>query len=140
MKKFKKISNILYAFSTIWKWNKKFFLFYIPSMLVSIPVSASHALDIPSGYRLPRIGKEIGEIAIYVILLFTVLCGLDMLSSWLLGHVWSYDSLFAERYEMEMLEKFLTMDYEKTERTDVLGKYQAAVNDVQSGLPAGWII
>ena len=39
MKKFKKISNILYAFSKIWKWNKKFFLFYIPSRLVSIPVS-----------------------------------------------------------------------------------------------------
>lgn len=136
MKKFKKISNILYAFSKIWKWNKKFFLFYIPSRLVSIPVSLLTLWISRQVIDYLEIGKGIGEIAIYVILLFTALCGLDMLSSWLLGHVWSYDSLFAERYEMEMLEKFLTMDYEKTERTDVLGKYQAAVNDVQSGLPA----
>ena len=129
MKKFKKISNILYAFSKIWKWNKKFFLFYIPSRLVSIPVSLLTLWISRQVIDYLEIGKGIGEIAIYVILLFTALCGLDMLSSWLLGHVWSYDSLFAERYEMEMLEKFLTMDYEKTERTDVCLLYTSTVSD-----------
>lgn len=88
---------MLFVFSKIWKWNKKFFLFYIPSRLVSIPVSLLTLWISRQVIDYPEIGKGIGEIAIYVILLFTALCGLDMLSSWLLGHVWSYDSLFVEQ-------------------------------------------
>ena len=44
MKKYTVISNISYALKNIWRWDKKFYLFFIPAipMAVLMPLAASY--------------------------------------------------------------------------------------------------
>ncbi len=58
MKKYTVISNISYALKNIWRWDKKFYLFFIPAipMAVLMPLAASYFSQ--GAYRFDRVGQE----------------------------------------------------------------------------------
>lgn len=126
-------SNIVYALRNIWKWDKAFYLFFIPSipLAVLLPLAASYfpkiLIDLVESQQ--SIQKVIAIIGIYfggllIINLFNSLCGSRL-------HMRQYN--ISLRYQHAISEKHMRTDYANVDNPEAITKYQHAMNDACSG-------
>lgn len=126
-------SNIAYALCNIWKWNKSFYLFFIPSipLAVLLPLAETYfpKILIDSVETKQSITKIILIISIYfggmlIINLFNNFCG---------------SRLSMQQYNISLLyqhaisEKYMRTDYSNIDDPEAITKYQYAMNDACSG-------
>lgn len=126
-------SNIAYALQNIWKWDKAFYLFFLPSipLAVLLPFAENYfpkvLLDaVTQRQSVRRIGFVIaGYFGVLLLVnLFHGFCG-----SKLQARQYSLSLL----YQNAMNEKFMRTDYENTDSPQENLKYQNAMNDACSG-------
>lgn len=131
--KYGMLSNIAYALRNIWKWDKAFYLFFIPSipLAVFLPLAATYfpKILIDSVESQQSIQKVIAIIGIYfagllIINLFNSLCGSRL-------HMRQYN--ISLRYQHAISEKHMRTDYENVDNPKAITKYQHAMNDACSG-------
>ena len=131
--KYNMFSNIAYALCNIWKWNKSFYLFFIPSipLAVLLPLAETYfpKILIDSVETKQSITKIILIISIYfggmlIINLFNNFCG---------------SRLSMQQYNISLLyqhaisEKYMRTDYSNIDDPEAITKYQYAMNDACSG-------
>ena len=133
MKKHSLISNIFYALRNIWKWDKAFYLFFIPSipLAVLLPLAATYfpKILIDSVETQQSISSIITIIGIYfgallIINLFNNLC-----NSKLQMRQYTLSCL----YQNAISEKHMRTDYANTDNPEAVTKYQHAMDDACSG-------
>lgn len=131
--KYNMFSNIAYALRNIWKWDKAFYLFFIPSipLAVLLPLAATYFPKtlIDSVESQQSIQKVIAIIGIYfagllIINLFNSFCGSRL-------HMRQYN--ISLRYQHAISEKHMRTDYANTDNPEAITKYQHAMNDACSG-------
>lgn len=131
--KYNMLSNIAYALNNIWKWDKAFYLFFIPSipLAVLLPLAATFFPKtlIDSVESQQSIQKVIAIIGIYfagllIINLFNSFCGSRL-------HMRQYN--ISLRYQHAISEKHMRTDYANTDNPEAITKYQHAMNDACSG-------
>ena len=131
--KYGMLSNIAYALRNIWKWDKAFYLFFIPSipLAVFLPLAATYfpKILIDSVESQQSIPKVIAIIGIYfagllIINLFNSFCGSRL-------HMRQYN--ISLRYQHAISEKHMRTDYANTDNPEAITKYQHAMNDACSG-------
>ncbi len=126
-------SNIAYALRNIWKWDKAFYLFFIPSipLAVFLPLAETYfpKILIDAVETKQSISKVILIIGIYfggllLINLFNSLCGSRL-------GMRQYD--ISLRYQHAISEKHMRTDYANVDNPEAITKYQHAMNDACSG-------
>ena len=126
-------SNIVYALRNIWKWDKAFYLYFIPSipLAVLLPLAASYfsKILIDSVESQQSIQKVIAINGIYfggllIINLFNSLCESRL-------HMRQYN--ISLRYQHAIIEKHMRTDYANVDTPEAITKYQHAMNDACSG-------
>ena len=133
MKKHSRISNICYALGNIWKWDKAFYLFFIPSIpfAVLLPLAATYfpKILIDSIESHQSIQKIIYIIVIYfggllIINQLNTLCGSRL-------QMRQYN--ISLRYQYAISEKHMRTDYANVDNPEAVTKYKHAMNDACSG-------
>lgn len=132
-KNFSILSNIAYALRNIWKWDKAFYLFFIPSipLAVLLPLAATYfpKVLIDSVESKQSVQKVIAIIAVYfgallIINLLNGLCGCQLQK-----RQYSLSCL----YQHAISEKHMRTDYANVDHPEAITKYQHAMNDACSG-------
>ena len=132
-KRYNILSNIAYALCNIWKWDKAFYLFFIPSIPIAVllPLAATYfpkiLIDLVESQQ--SIQKVIAIIGIYfggllIINLLNNLCGSRL-------HMRQYN--ISLRYQHAISEKHMRTDYANIDNPEAITKYQHAMNDACSG-------
>lgn len=133
MKKYSVISNICYALCNIWKWDKAFYLFFIPSipLAVLLPLATTYfpKVLIDSVESQQSIQVVITIIGVYFGALLIVKLFNDLCKSKL--HMRQYN--LSCLYQHAISEKHMRTDYANTDNPEAITKYQHAMSDACSG-------
>lgn len=133
MKKYSVVSNICYALCNIWKWDKAFYLFFIPSipLAVLLPLAATYfpKVLIDSIDSQQSIQVVITIIGVYFGALFIVKLFNDLCKSKLQMRQYNLSCL----YQHAISEKHMRTDYANTDHPEAITKYQYAMSDACSG-------
>ncbi len=127
------ISNIWYALKNIWKWDRAFYWFFIPKILlsVSLPFLAVYFPKV----LIDAIEKQpaFGRIAQMVLLYFGLLLCLHLLYDFCGSRLQMRQFGISLRYQYAIDEKRMRTDYANTDDPEINIKYQNAMNDACSG-------
>lgn len=127
------MSNIYYALKNIWKWDKAFYLFFIPSipLAVLLPLVATYfpKVLIDSIESQQSVQKVIIIIGVYFGALLIVKLFNDLCKSKL--HMRQYN--LSCLYQHAISEKHMRTDYANTDNPEAITKYQHAMSDACSG-------
>lgn len=133
MKKYSVISNICYALCNIWKWDKAFYLFFIPSipLAVLLPLVATYfpKVLIDSIESQQSVQKVIIIIGVYFGALLIVKLFNNLCKSKLLMRQYNLSCL----YQHAISEKHMRTDYMNTDNPEAITKYKHAMRDACSG-------
>ncbi len=131
--KYSMFSNIAYALCNIWKWDKAFYLFFIPSipLAVLMPLAATYfpKVLIDSVESQQSIQKIILIIGIY----FGALLIIDLLDRFCDSRLTMRQYDLSTLYQHAIAEKHMRTDYANTDNPAIITKYQHAYNDACSG-------
>lgn len=132
-KQYNLFSNIAYALRNIWKWDKAFYLFFIPSipLAVLLPLAATYfpKVLIDSVESQQSIQVVITIIGVYFGALLIVKLFNDLCKSKL--HMRQYN--LSCLYQHAISEKHMRTDYANTDNPEAITKYQHAMSDACSG-------
>lgn len=133
MKKYSTMSNIYYALKNIWKWDKAFYLFFIPSipLAVLLPLVATYfpKVLIDSIESQQSVQKVIIIIGVYFGALLIVKLFNNLCKSKLLMRQYNLSCL----YQHAISEKHMRTDYANTDNPEAITKYKHAMRDACSG-------
>lgn len=131
--KYNIFSNTAYALRNIWKWDKAFYLFFIPSipLAVLLPLATTYfpKILIDSVESRQGIQKVISIILIYFIGLLIV----NLFNSLCRGRLYMRQYNISSCYEHAIIEKHMRTDYANVDNPEAITKYQHAMNDACSG-------
>lgn len=126
-------SNIIYSFKNIWKWDKAYYLFFIPRIPITVFLSLS-AIYFP---KLLIDSIELQQGVEKIILIIGVYIGIMLIIN--LINDFCKDRLQMRQYNVSILyqhaitEKYMRTDFENTDNLESVTKYQYAMNDACSG-------
>lgn len=127
------MSNIYYALKNIWKWDKAFYLFFIPSipLAVLLPLVATYfpKVLIDSIESQQSVQKVIIIIGVYFGALLIVKLFNNLCKSKLLMRQYNLSCL----YQHAISEKHMRTDYANTDNPEAITKYKHAMRDACSG-------
>lgn len=131
--KYSMFSNIAYALRNIWKWDKAFYLFFIPSipLAVLMPLAAAYfpKVLIDSVESHQSVQKVISMIGIY----FGALLIINLLDRFCDSRLTMRQYDISLRYQHAITEKHMRTDYANTDNPEANTKYQHAMGDACSG-------
>lgn len=132
-KKNKIISNIRYALKNIWIWDRKFFLFFVPLIPISVCISL---LEI----YFPKIIIDMVEENFKFKILITTICVYFLIVLLLsILRLFCNSKLSARKYNISHMyqnmiyQKYMTTDFYNTEDVSINIKFKNAINDASSG-------
>lgn len=127
------IKNISYALKNIWKWDKAFYLFFLPTipLAVLIPLAAAYfpKFLIDAAGTGQGMEKMMAIIGIY----FTALLAATLFNSFCSSRLQMRQYSLSIRYQHAISEKHMRTDYSNVEDPEALIRYQHAMNDACSG-------
>ena len=126
------LSNISYALKNIWKWDKIFYLFFLPLVPISIFISVLEIyfpkILIDSLEKKCSIRFCISMICIYFAVLFVLTIIRVFCNAKLAARKYS----FSYRYQNKIWEKYMRTDFSNTDSPAENIKFQNAINDANS--------
>ena len=126
-------SNIAYALRNIWKWDKAFYLFFIPSipLAVLMPLAATYfpKVLIDSVESQQSVQKVITVIGIY----FGAILAIDLFRNFCRSKLNMRRYGISILYQHAITEKHMRTDYANTDNPEAITKYQHAMSDACSG-------
>lgn len=135
-KKYSVLSNIWYALVNIWRWDKAFYLYFIPKIAISvlIPLATTY---------FPKVIIDAIELDKGIIVLTSIIClyfcGLfvvDILNSFCTSKLDGRKYNISNYYQHAINEKHMRTDYSNTDNPEANIKYQNAMGDACSGFCA----
>ncbi len=132
-KKYKLFSNIRYALSNIWKWDKAFYLFFIPSipLAVILPLAEAYfpkvVIDSIEG------GQSLYAIGTVILIYFGALLCVNLFNGFCSSRLEMRRYNLSCLYQNAINEKYMRTDYANTDNPEANLKYQNAMNDACSG-------
>ena len=131
--KYGMFSNIAYALRNIWKWDKAFYLFFIPSipLAVLLPLAATYfpKMLIDSIESQQSVRKIVSIIGMY----FGALLVVNSIDRFCDSRLTMRQYEISLRYQHAISEKYMRTDYANTDNPDAITKYQHAMSDACSG-------
>ena len=127
------LSNIAYALRNIWKWDKAFYLYFIPRipLAVLIPLAATYFPKI----LIDSVESKQGvfEILIIVGIYFGVFLTIDLFNGFCNSRLRMRQYNLSLLYQHAISEKHMRTDYANVDHPEAITKYQHAMNDACSG-------
>lgn len=132
-KKYTVVSNIIYALKNIWRWDKLFYFFFIPSipMAVFLPLISAYFPKklIDSVESEQSIQRLIYIICIY----FGFLLLLNLFNRFCDNRLTMRQYDLSILYQHAIEEKYMRTDFANTDNPEMVMKFQHAYNDACSG-------
>lgn len=124
------LSNIIYAFKKIWKWDKIYLFTYIPLQPLDILLSLI-LIYIPAAI----IGgiessRTISQITLTIVILFAVSFIIERLARYCRLMMVSRFYVISKRFELEINEKEMTTDFANTDNPNVQNKLDRANGNI----------
>lgn len=133
MKNERVFSNIHYALWNIWKWDKKFYLFFIPAIpfAVLLPLVEAYFPKV----LIDAVGSEqsLSDIVRIVGFYFAVLLAVTLLNRFCESRLSMRQYNITLYYQNAISEKHMRTDFSNTDNPDAINKYEYAMNDACSG-------
>lgn len=131
--KYGMLSNIAYALRNIWKWDRGFYAFIIPNILISVLIPIMTAYLPKMLIDSVETDQSIEKIFLIIGIYFGVYLIINLIQLYC-------DSKFTMRqynlsaiYQHKIAEKHMRTDYANTDNPEAITKYQHAMNDACSG-------
>lgn len=126
-------SNIIYALKNIWKWDKAFYLFFIPSipLAVILPLAAAYFPKILIDSI--ELKQSAGEVICIVVIYFGAFLLVSLFNGFCTSRLQMRQYNFSNLYQQAISEKYMRTDYANTDNLEANIKYQNAMNDACSG-------
>ena len=124
--KYSMMSNIAYAFKKIWRWDKIYFLTYLPMrpleifrslILIYIPKAIIDSV---------QQNLSVTKISITILILFAVSFVIEQAGHFCRTMMCSRFYVISKRFELEINEKEMTTDFANTDNPDVQNKFNRA--------------
>jgi ABC-type multidrug transport system fused ATPase/permease subunit len=132
-KKYSMFSNISYALKNIWLWDKKFYLYFIPSIPLDV------ILPLATVY-FPKIiidavenKQSISSLILIISVYFGVLFIIDQIKYYCSTRLDMRQYTFSGIYQNKMDEKYMRTDFSNTDNPEINIKYSIAMDDASSG-------
>ena len=126
-------SNIFYALKNIWKWDRTFYIFFIPSILMTV------FLPLVAAY-FPKIlidavesNQSVQKIIFIICTYFGMLLIINLLNRFCDSRLTMRQYDLSILYQHAIEEKHMRTDYANTDNPEMLTKFQHAYNDACSG-------
>jgi ABC-type multidrug transport system, ATPase and permease components len=128
--KYSILSNILYTFKKIWKWDYKYFITYLPLQPLLVATSV-FAIYIPKLIIDSIENKQgISKIALLIIVLFSISLLIELSSKFCRHKMVSKFYVFSKMFDMELSEKEMTTDYANTDNPEIQNKFWRASDNL----------
>lgn len=127
------ISNIYYAISNIWKWDKAFYLFFVPSipLAVFLPLMETYFFKVLiEAIEMRRCNKTV---VLIIVIYFSVLLLVNLFNNFCQSRLQMRQYNLSCLYQNALSEKYMRTDYANTDNPKINIKYQNAMNDACSG-------
>lgn len=132
-RKYSKLSNIIYALKKIWLWDKKFYLFLIPIIPISI------LLPLLSNY-FPKIlvdllisNSKILNILYIILIYFVIVFIINIVNNFCHSKLQSRRYTISCIYQNKINEKLMRTDYSNIDNPEFNIKYSNVISDACSG-------
>lgn len=127
------ISNIWYALKNIWKWDKAFYLFFLPSIPLSVllPLAATYFPKVLIDSIEAQ--KGIQTIIWIIVAYFGALLCAELFKGFCNTRLGMRQYNLSSLYQHEICEKYMRTDFSNTDNPEANIKYQNAMNDACSG-------
>ena len=133
-------SNIEYALKNIWKWDKAFYLFFIPSIpfAIVLPLAGIYfpKILIDAVQAKQSVNQIVAIIGIYFISLFLI----NLINRFCDSRLGMRQYNFSTMYQHEITEKFMRTDFCNTDNPKLNILYSHAMRDACSGQCAPEVI
>lgn len=132
-KEYSIISNIIYALKNIWKWDKAFYAYFIPSIPLSVilPLAATYFSKILIDLMEEEYG--LGQIILTIIIYFGLLLLINMFNDLCESRLQMRQYNLSCLYQHAISEKHMRTDYANTDNPEMNIKYHNAMSDACSG-------
>ena len=127
------ISNIVYAFKKIWKWDKAFCFYYLPIIPLAILLPLAAAYSPKLVINAVEAQQSIFEITIIIGIYFASLFLIQILNAFCDSRIKMRDYNFSAMYQYEIIGKFMHTDFSNTDHPEKNIKYSLAMDDACSG-------
>ena len=119
IKRYGLLSNIVYSLKNIWRWDKGYYLAYIPQIPVAVllPLAAAYFPRL----LIEQIQAGSGDMALLTIIggYSLILAAVGIIGLFLAARVNRTGNVFLYHYQMAVRAKARTMDYENTENPKI---------------------
>ena len=131
--KYSTFSNIIYALQNIWKWDKAFYLFFIPNIVLAVflPFAGNYfpkvlldAVEMQQGIQ---------TVVMIIVVYFGALLAINLFHSFCGSRLQMRQYNLSLLYQHAIHEKYMRTDYANTDNPEANIKYQNAMNDACSG-------
>ncbi len=126
-------SNIGYALKNIWKWDKMFYLFFLPSILLSVLMPLAGIYFPKALIDSVEAQKSIRAIVLMIVAYFGAYLCAQLLDGFCGARLGMRQYNLSNLYQHEISEKYMRTDFSNTDNPEANIKYQNAMNDACSG-------
>ncbi len=126
-------SNIHYALKNIWHWDKRFYLFFIPSIPLNIllPLAAIYFQKLV--IDLIEAKQNVQIVILTITVYFAALLLISLFEKFCEDRLNLRQYNISTIYQHKIIEKHLRTDYANTDNPEMNVKYTLAMNDASSG-------
>jgi len=127
------ISNIRYALSNIWKWDRAFYLFFIPRipLAVFLPLMATYFSKVL--IEAVETKQSVKTVVLIIAVYFSAFLCINLFNSFCQSRLQMRQYNLSCLYQNAISEKHMRTDYANTDNPEANIKYQNAMNDACSG-------
>lgn len=126
-------SNIAYALGNIWRWDKAFYLFFIPSIPLEVLLALAAAYFPKVLIDAVEAGQSVGNLALAIGMYFGGILAIGLLKSFCASRLQMRQYNLSNLYQHAISEKHMRTDYANTDNPDGIAKYHHAMDDACSG-------
>lgn len=126
-------SNIIYAFKNIWKWDKAFYLFFIPSIPLTVFISLAAIYFPKLLIDSVELQQGVEKIILIIGVYFGILLIINLINNFCGSRLQMRKYNVTILYQHAIAEKYMRTDFENTDNIESVTKYQYAMNDACSG-------
>ena len=127
------LPNVHYALKNIWKWDKKFYWFFIPTIpfAVILPLAAAYFPKV----LIDSVGsdKSLQSIILIVGIYFAALLMVTLMDQYCTSRLSMRQYNITLHYQNAISEKHMRTDFSNTDNPDAINKYEYAMSDACSG-------
>lgn len=130
---FRSIDNILYALKNIWRWDKSFYLYFIPCIPLTVVLSLASTYFPKVLIDYMSFKDNISTAITGILVAFFGLLIAILVNNYCESKLQMREYNLSMLYQYAIMRKHMSTDYANTDNPEAITKYQHAMKDACSG-------